>query len=176
MINQIGFCPICNNQGVINYTNRINSRIHLLTIGNHDRYVSRICNKCINKIDDDFAYGIIPELQGVGFKVLAFGLPGYFHEIYKQYPKLNKQLDRALQFINNIYKGFAKIPPNVKLIYDFAALINILNEENLYGKKKEILEFLRVKYPDFVNTINEKSKEILNWCVKMKFPTNYLYN
>jgi len=81
MINQIDFCPICNNRGLINYTNTITSRIHLLTIGNHGKFISRICNKCLSKIDDDFANGIFPELQGIGFKVLAFGLPVHFHEI-----------------------------------------------------------------------------------------------
>lgn len=170
MLNHIDFCPICNNQEPINYTNRINSRIHLLTIGNYGKYISRICNKCVNKIDDGFANGISPELQGIGFKVLAFGLPIHFHEIKEQYPNLNEHLHKALRFINNIYKGFVKIPPNIKSIYDFATLINILDEENLNVKKREILEFLRTKYPDTINNILDKSEEILNWSVKMNFP------
>lgn len=77
---------------------------------------------------------------------------------------------RALGFINNIYKGFVKIRACIILIYDFAALLNILDEENLRNEKKELLKFLRVNYPDNVNKIHEKSEEILNWNVKMKFP------
>jgi len=167
---QIDFCPLCDNQGFLNFTNTINSRIHLLTIGNHGKFISRICNKCLNKIDDDFANGIFPELQGLGFKVLVFGLPVYLYEIYEQYPKIKEQLSKALRFINNIYKGFVKIPTGLKLIYDFAALINILDKGCLKVEKIEILKFLQLKYPKIINKIHEKSEEILNWNVKMKFP------
>lgn len=175
MNNRIDCCPICNNQGTIIYTNAINSRIHLLTIGNHGRYLSRICNNCLSRIDDHFATGIFPKLHGIGFEVLVFGLPIYFYEIYEQYPKLKEYLYRALRFVNNIYKGFVKIPPDVKHIYDFATLIKLIDEENLMVEKEEILEFLRVKHPCIVNNIHEKSKEILNWCVKMKFPITLYY-
>ena len=78
MSNQIDCCPICNNQGTIIYTNRINSRIRLLTIGNHGRYIDRICHNCLNRIDDDFANGKIPKLQGTGFEAFVFGLPIHF--------------------------------------------------------------------------------------------------
>lgn len=175
MNNRIDCCPVCNNQGMIIYTNTINSRIHLLTIGKHVKYLSRICHNCLSRIDDDFATGILPKLQGIGFEVLVFGLPIHFYEIYEQYPKLSEYLYRALRFVNNIYKGFVKIPPDVKRIYDFAALFNMLDEENLRVEKEEILEFLRFKFPCIVNDIHEKSKEIINWCVKMKFPITLYY-
>ena len=172
---QIDYCPICNNQGKMIYTNRINSRIHLLTIGNNGKYINRVCYNCLKKIDGDFANGMVPKLQGTGFEVLVFGLPIHFYEIYEQYPKLKEHLHKALRFINDIYKGFVKVPLDTKQIYDLAALINMLDEENLRAQKEEILKFLRVKAPNLVNDIHEKSKEIVNWSVKMNFPVN-LYN
>lgn len=175
MNNQIDYCPVCNNQGKIIYTNRISNRIHLLTIGNHGRYINRICDKCLSKIDDDFANGILPKLQGTGFEVLAFGLPIHFYEIYEQYPKLKGHLHKSLRFINNIYKGFVKVPHDTKHIYDFAALINTLEEVNLRAQKKEILKLLRVNDPCLVNDIHVKSEEMVNWSAKMNFPLTTCY-
>lgn len=172
MNNQIDCCPICNNQGKMIYTNRINNRIHLLTIGNHGKYINRICYNCVNRIDDDFVNGLLPKIQGTGFEILAFGLPLHFYEIYEKYPKLKEYFFRALQFINNIYKGFVEISSDTKKIYDFASLINLLDEENLRVEKEEILKFLRAKHPILVNEIHEKCKEIVNWGVKMNFPIN----
>ncbi len=169
MKNHVDICPICETQGIFNRTNTKNSRVHLRTIGYSGRFITKLCNTCLNKIDSDLMKGIQPKLYGRGFEVIVYCLPIHFYEIRDQLPNIDDYMRNALRFINNIYMGFIKIPAKFKVFYDFAALINLLDARNLINEKEDLIRILHIKYPDHIDEIHEKCAEILNWEKKMNY-------
>ena len=158
-------CPICNQYRKLRSINYIYDRIRGLTIAYKSTITEYLCYPCRKKIDRGLKEGKrLINLNGTDRTVSGYGLPRNM-DIAKNELRIDRiTMNKAVGFIDYIYRRWIKFDPVDKFKYHFASLFIVLKNEE---KKNELEEFIKDHHTNFlVSELNEKVEEIKNWANK----------